>query len=255
VRERPRVSVVAPVFNNRDHLSLCIESLLGQRNAGPYEVILVDNGSTDGSLEIARSRPEITLLEEAKPGAYPARNTGLRAASGSIIAFTDGDCVVDPDWLETIQAAMKDPTVGALVGHCRFPRHASRALHLLGAYENAKAEYVLSQCDRRFHFGYTNNMAVRASIFDELGPFLEWKRAGDSELVHRIAARKPELRTVFSDLMRVTHMEFASSRTRAKRLNLYTRTNSKIETFEELGLAQRIGVLVHLARRTLARRA
>ena len=59
--------------------------------------------------------------------------------------------------------AMLDPTVGILIGHCRYPAGASLALRLLGAYENAKADYVVTRCAPACHFAYANNMAVRSS--------------------------------------------------------------------------------------------
>ena len=91
-------------------------------------------------------------------------------------------------------------------------------------------------------------MGVRASLFEELGLFKEWKRAADTELVHRLALARPDLRLAYRSSMRVTHMEFQRARERARRLSLYTRTNTKIETFRELGMAQRIGLLMSLFR-------
>ena len=143
---------------------------------------------------------------------------------------------------------MRDPAVAILLGHCGYPADASLALRLLGAYENAKTEYVLDRCPPAYHFAYANNMAVRASVFDELGPFEEWQRAADSELVHRLAARRPDLRPAYRRSMRVTHLEFLRARDRARRLSLYTRTNAQIATFRELGVAQRCGVLWQLLR-------
>ena len=91
-------------------------------------------------------------------------------------------------------------------------------------------------------------MAVRTSVFEKLGPFKEWKRAADSELVHRVATARPDLRLAYCPSMRIIHQEFRSARARARRLSLYTRTNSKIATFKELGVTQRVGVLLHLLR-------
>jgi glycosyltransferase involved in cell wall biosynthesis len=247
---RPLISVVVPFFNSEAHLAACIESLQSQEGvAEAYEIILIDNGSSDGSVAIARGFDGIELLTEAKTGAYAARNTGIRAASGSLIALTDADCVVDPDWLRAIVQGMEDPSVAILVGYCAYPSHASSALKLLAAYENAKAEYVLGRCPPAYQFAYANNMAVRRSVFDELGPFEEWPRAADSELVHRLAARRPDLRAVFHPAMRVTHLEFLRARDRTRRLSLYTRTNSQIATFRELGPRQRLGLLWLLLRR------
>ena len=245
--ERPSVSVVVPYFNSADYLEACLEGLAGQQGVeGTYEVILINNGSQDGAPEIAAGHPEFLNLEEATPGAYAARNTGIRAARAPIIALTDADCVAAPNWLSTIQGRMRDPQVGALIGRCHYPKSASRWLHLLGAYENAKAEYTLERLSPAHHFAYANNMAVRRAVFDELGPFLEWKRAGDSELVHRMAAERPGLRVEYVPQMEVTHLEFLRGADRARRLSLYTETNAKIETFRELGFGQRLGVLWHL---------
>lgn len=245
----PAVSVVVPFFSSEQHIEACIESLLGQRNVeGSYEIILINNRSTDASASIAKRYSSITLLEEDKPGAYAARNTGIRRARAPLVAFTDADCAADPDWLRSIQDRMRDEAIAVLVGHLRYPDNASPTLALIGAYENAKAAYVIGRCDAAYHFAYSNNMAVRASVFEELGPFKEWKRAADSELVQRLAQLRPDLRLAYCPSMRVTHLEFVRGRLRAKRLRLYARTNSKIETFRELGVAQRAGVLMALLR-------
>jgi hypothetical protein len=135
-----------------------------------------------------------------------------------------------------------------MLGRCSYPDEASWALRLLGAYENAKTDFVINRCPAANRYGYANNMAVRASVFEEVGFFLQWQRAADSELLHRLASRRPNLRPVYCRSMRVTHMEFLRARDRARRLALYTRTNSKIETFRELGAAQRLALLVFLVR-------
>jgi hypothetical protein len=147
---------------------------------------------------------------------------------------------------------MQDPTVGILLGQCSYPRNASLTLRALGAYENAKSEYVIQHCDAAHHFGYANNMAVRASVFEELGPFKEWKRAADTELVHRLESHRPDLKVAYRASMKVTHMEFMNARERLRRLSLYTHTNVKVETFREIRLSQRLGLLLHLFRRRRA---
>lgn len=249
IRETPLVSVVVPFFNSERHLAACIESLLGQENVGgPFEILLVNNGSKDSSPSIAGRYSGLTVLEESTPGAYAARNTGVQQAQAPLIAFTDADCVVAKDWLRALQDGMRDPSIAILLGHFRYPAQASSVLRLLGAYENAKTEYVINHCDPAHHFGYANNMAVRATVFENLGPFKEWKRAADSELIHRLASAQPDLRLAYSRSMRVTHMEFLQARTRVRRLSLYTHTNSKIKTFQELRFRQRLGLLWHLVR-------
>lgn len=243
-RREPLVSVVVPFHDSGGHLGACIESLLAL-DAGPGEVelIVVDNASTDDSAAIAAGFRGITVLHESTPGAYAARNTGIRVARAPIIAFTDADCTVDGDWAQAILASMADTDVGAVIGHCRYPDDATLPLKLLGAWENAKADHVTRRCPRANRFAYCNNMAVRASLFDEIGPFREWRRAADSELVHRMARERPDLEFRYDPTARITHNEFTRARDRARRLRLYTDTNQQIDGFRELGPGQRLAVL------------
>jgi len=247
--DAPRVSVVVPFFDRQKYLAACVEALLAQDDVGPIEIILVDNGSTGAAPAAIGRHPRLTLLRERTPGVYAARNTGIRHARAPIIALTDADCVADRDWLRSVCDGMQDASVGILIGECRYPAEASLALKLLAAYENAKAEYVIDRCASAYHFAYANNMAVRASVFAELGPFREWSRAADSELVHRVRSTRPDLRLAFRRSMRVTHLEFLRVRDRLTRLSLYSRTNAQIATFRELGAVHRAGVLRHMLRR------
>jgi len=245
--KRPSISVVVPFFNSKRHLAACIESLLGQEDVGvDSEIIFVNNGSTDGSASIVARYGELIVLDEQKPGAYAARNTGIRKAQAPWIAFTDADCVADRYWLRSIQEGAQNNEIAILLGQCLYPPDASFALRLLGAYENAKTAYVTRRCGSAQHFGHANNMAIRAAVFKEVGLFQEWERAADTELVHRVAARRPDLRLVYRPGMKITHMEFRSARARLRRLSLYTQTNARVETFRELSVAQRSGVLVQL---------
>ena len=241
--------MVVPFFESERTIARCIDSLQAQRDVeGRTEILFVDNGSTDASAAIVARAPGIELLTQSKPGAYAARNTGIRTARAPVIAFTDPDCVVEPGWLRSILEGMREPENAILLGHCGYPPDSSPVLRLLGAYENAKIEYVLDRCPSPHHFAYANNMAVRASVFQELGLFEEWPRAADSELVHRLARQRPDLRVSYRPTMKVTHLEFVRSRKRLGRLRLYRQTNSRIETFRELGLLRRLGVLLHMLR-------
>lgn len=245
----PRVSVVVPFRDRQRHLRACVEALVAQEDiGGAVEIILVDNGSADQGAAIAASYPDVMLVHEGRAGAYPARNAALRHVRAPIVAFTDADCVVARDWLRAVCDGMADPGVGMVVGACRYPPNASSGLAVLAAYENAKADYVINRCPPPYHFAYANNMAVRTALFAELGPFVEWARAGDTELVQRMARRRPDLRLAFNPSMRITHLEFLRLRDRLRRLSLYTQTNARIGSFRELGTARRLAVLLHLLR-------
>lgn len=249
MNDRPSISVVVPFFNSERHVAGCIESLLAQEGfETPFEVIFVNNGSTDGSASIVGRFGELIVLEERTPGAYAARNAGIRRARAPLIAFTDADCIVDRHWLRSIRDGMQHSEIAILLGQCLYPPDAPFSLRLLGAYESAKTAYVTRRCAAAHHFGHANNMAVRAAVFEELGLFKEWERAADTELVHRVASRRPDLRLSYRPSMMITHMEFRSARARVRRLRLYTQTNEQVETFRELSVAQRGAVLGQLLR-------
>lgn len=102
-----RTSVIVPVYNGAAVIDGCLRSLAEQTVAATdYEIIVVDDGSTDDTPAIlegfaARSPVRTTVVtHERNAGPAAARNAGLRAATGEVIAFTDADCEVAPDWLE-----------------------------------------------------------------------------------------------------------------------------------------------------------
>ena len=120
----PRVSVVVPVYNGDDLIAGCLASLDAQTLApGEYEVIVVDDGSGDGTREVAegfaeRARAPMRVIAQARnKGPAAARNAGIAAARAPVIAFTDADCEVDPDWLERGLAALEaDPESAGVEG-------------------------------------------------------------------------------------------------------------------------------------------
>ncbi len=115
---KPAVSVVVPAYNASRTMERCVESLLGLSGNSPaHEIIIVDNGSDDETPEILRRYPGIVMVEEkAVRGPSAARNAGVRAASGDIIAFTDADCVVTPDWLVHGVSPLADTAVCGVAG-------------------------------------------------------------------------------------------------------------------------------------------
>ena len=111
-----RAAVIVPVFNGAGTIGACIESLLALTYpASAYEIIIVENGSTDATSDIVARYP-VRLLHSAPGGAALARQRGVEATDADIIAFTDADCVVDPNWLSGLVAAFEDPEVGGAGG-------------------------------------------------------------------------------------------------------------------------------------------
>ena len=116
----PRFSVVIPAYNEAEFLGSCLDSLLAQDFRDPYEIIVVDNNSTDGTADLARSRG-VRVVPEPAPGVCAARQRGTTAARGEIVVSTDADTTFAADWLSRIDRAFReDPARVAVAGPCRF---------------------------------------------------------------------------------------------------------------------------------------
>jgi O-antigen biosynthesis protein len=117
----PRVSVVVACYNGELTLKGCLESL-ERLNYPDYDIILVDDGSTDGTAKIASAHPRVkTIRHETNLGLSVARNTGIAAATGEIIAFTDADCRADEDWLRYLIGDLLDGNFAGIGGHNFLP--------------------------------------------------------------------------------------------------------------------------------------
>jgi glycosyltransferase involved in cell wall biosynthesis len=179
-----RMSIVVPCYNEERHIRACVESLLAQDYPEDrFEILIVDNNSTDRSAEIVREYPRARLLREPIQGDFASRNRGLMESTGEVLAFTDADTAPDPDWLSNIAKTMADPKLGIIVGKLRFG--PGRALAMLEAYEEEKGSYVFSTRTPEIYFGYTCNMVVRRSLFDRLGAFPEVQRNSDIVFLRR----------------------------------------------------------------------
>lgn len=103
-RVEMKISVVIPVYNEEKHITQCIDALI-HNTRRPDEILLADGGSSDRTLMLASKFSEVTILDNPRKTAAAGRNVGIRHAKGDIIAFTDGDCVVEKNWLEEIEKA------------------------------------------------------------------------------------------------------------------------------------------------------
>jgi len=112
----PTFSVVVPVYNGADTIEACVSSLLAQDYpADLREVIVVENGSTDGTAEVVGRLP-VRLLRSELRGPAPARNGGWRAATADGVAFTDADCRPDRGWLRALAKVYANDATGAVGG-------------------------------------------------------------------------------------------------------------------------------------------
>lgn len=187
--ELPFVSVVIPVYNDGDRLLKCLKALYLQTYPySCYEVIVVDNASTENIFGVCQQFPNVKYLLEAKRGSYAARNHGVRAAKGEVIAFTDSDCVPVKSWIaEGVRSLLENPAAGIVAGHIEFFFTGSR----LTVGEYVDSIFYLRQEDyaRSHHFGATANVFTKRSVIDSVGYFNErLVSMGDREWGQRVFA-------------------------------------------------------------------
>jgi len=104
------ISLYVPCYNVEKYISRCIEAVLAQTSP-PDEILIIDDGSRDRTVELASRYPVRVIKHESNQGLAAARNTGLKSASNELVASLDADCVPEPDWLEKLAGCMDDPNV------------------------------------------------------------------------------------------------------------------------------------------------
>jgi glycosyltransferase involved in cell wall biosynthesis len=200
----PLVSVIVPVWNDLTGIEQCLAALqLQSYPNSKLQLIVVDNGSTDGSYERAQSFAGVTVLRELKPGSYAARNAGLRQAQGTYVAFLDSDCVPDRRWIEqAVTLAMRHSNLGVLAGRVNVAHSDRSSPSAAALYErmfsfNQKANAEGGTC-------ITANWLSPKAVLDSFGGFdAALKSGGDSKLSREISqAGYPVL---YSDVMIVHH--------------------------------------------------
>lgn len=223
---RPTVAVVIPTRNRAARLRLALAGVRSQRRP-PDEVVVVSDGSTDGTDDVAAGAG-VTLLRTDGVGAAGARNAGWRATSSDVVAFLDDDCVPTPGWLAALTAGLDDPSVGIAQG-ATLPEGGvgprARSIHVTsetGLYECCNIAYRRSALEDVGGFdesftvrqgrpfgedtdlawrvrrrGWATRFAADAVVRHEVTPEslkdslrAEWRRSGFVTL----AARYPELR-------------------------------------------------------------
>jgi len=174
----PKVSVVIASYNGATTLKSCLQSL-EHLNYPDYEVILVDDGSTDGTPSIVALFPRIISLRHPKNlGLSAARNTGIEAATGTIVAFTDSDCRADEDWLHYLVGDLLRSRFTGIGGHNLLPPDDSPTAAAVMVSPGGPAHVMLN--DRVAEHIPGCNMAFYRWALREIGGFNPiYRRAGD----------------------------------------------------------------------------
>jgi glycosyltransferase involved in cell wall biosynthesis len=201
---KPLVTVIVPVLG-AEGLRGCLEAL--SRQEWPperIEVLVVANGPPGPAEGAAAGLPGVRVLAEARPGSYAARNAGIAAARGSVVAFTDADCRPTPGWVAAGVARLRrEPGTGLVAGRITLTFVDPARPTAVELYESA-ASFRQEHYVRRFRFGATANVFTTAEVLRRAGPFLaEMRSLGDMEWGRRVHAAGYAV--VYADEVEILH--------------------------------------------------
>ncbi|MBE9178455.1 glycosyltransferase [Oculatella sp. LEGE 06141] len=204
--DMPSVSVVICTRDRPEPLARCLQALQTLSHP-PSEIVVVDNApASDTTRQQVAQMPGIRYVVEPRPGLSIARNTGIEHSTGEIIAFTDDDVQVHPDWIKRLQQGFHDPKVMVVTGLVLPVELDTKAQLLFEKRWGFSRGYQPLVFDQQFfeqtqhrgvpvwHIGAGANMAIRRQAFDLVGDFDERLGAGasgcseDSELWYRVLA-------------------------------------------------------------------
>lgn len=202
ILDTPFVSVIVPVYNDPSRIQSCVEALLAQTYPQDcYEVIVVDNGSTDGTVAAVRGYPVILLVESDTRSSYAARNRGLAQARGSIIAFTDSDCTPASQWIAAGVEALERRGADLVGGNVRFVASSRpTGAEIYDSLSNMQMEKNI----RERGVAKTANLFVRASVVEAVGPFPATLQSG-GDVVWTQGATSQGFKLVYAPEAEVAH--------------------------------------------------
>ena len=159
----PKISVIIPVYNGEKYLAQCIENILCQSYKN-LEIIVVNDGSTDKSAEIAKKYP-VKLLNQEKSGVYVARNLGIDCATGEYIHFMDADDLINLDYY----ANMADAIIlsDADIAFCSTINEIRKQTHLFSDRRVLVEANDKFQVTNVYEWGYCWRFLIKKSFLDE----------------------------------------------------------------------------------------
>ncbi|WP_445627132.1 glycosyltransferase [Nostoc sp. DSM 114167] len=175
--EYPKVSVIVCAYNAERTMDSCLASLK-ELNYPNYEVIVVNDGSSDRTLQITQRYDYVRLINQENKGLSVARNVGMTAATGEIVAYTDSDCMADPDWLTYLVAKFLSSGLAAVGGPNLSPPEDSLVPACVAVSPGVPTHILLSDEVAEHIAGC--NMAFRRQVLQEINGFNPiFRTAGD----------------------------------------------------------------------------
>lgn len=200
---QPFVSIIVPAYNEGKRIGKCLKSINDLKYPKEkIEIIVVDDGSQDDTLDIAR-KYSVSILKQQHLGCAAARNRGVEHAKGEIIAFIDADDICRGKWLVETVSYLIDKQIGA-VGCSHDILNVEKNDFIMISHKEKCFRHIMSP-DRTDHIG-TSGCVIRKSVFLEVGGFNpEFSAAEDTELSHKIRKKGYELILVNKPLIGVTY--------------------------------------------------
>ena len=211
------LSVIIPVYNDPSGLKDTVEGILQTRYDGEFEIVIVDNNSTDDTYDVAQSYAARhdrvhAVVEDDIQSSYAARNTGIDHATGDVLVFVDADITMEPDWLETIATEIGDEEYLTYDVEVYVPDGEDTWV----ARYNEHTSFPIQEYAENRDFGGGGCIAVRREVFEELGPFdHRLISGGDAEFGNRVAASGRKIR--FTPETQVYHPARTSLRSQMKK--------------------------------------
>lgn len=252
------ISVIIPVKNDENNIRAAVESVLNQSTRERFEVIVVNNNSTDNTVKMI-SDLKIKILKEMKPSASAVRNRGIRNAKGSLLLFTDSDCMVSKDWMNAHVDAQKsnDVVLGRMLLHPDYRKSiiAKTLEYGLLPYFDF---YLMKRGDVDFWNLYTPNLSVKKKVFDKVGLFDEdFKYAGSEDTEFGFRLRSNRIKIYYEPKAVVFHKhkkDFKSAMKRAiiagrqakflaLKINVEPRKNVLLKRFRNLLKFKKLGII------------
>jgi cellulose synthase/poly-beta-1,6-N-acetylglucosamine synthase-like glycosyltransferase len=182
------VSVIVPAYNAEKTIGKTISGLLNQDYNKKYEIIIVDDGSTDATREVVKKFKEVKLIEQEHKGPAAARNLGAKKAKGNILLFTDADCIPARNWIKNMIEPFKNKEIVGVQGTYKTLNKESLIARFAG-YEieerhkkMEKQKYI--DFIGTFSAGYRKDIFLKFNGFDESFPIASGE---DPELSFRIS--------------------------------------------------------------------
>ena len=184
----PQVSVIVPAHNAAATIDSCLNALVNQDYPkADYEVIVVDDGSTDQTYRQANAKPAVCVVRQGHLGRAAARNAGIRRAQGEIVCFTDADCFPRPDWLTALVSGLREQQADGCKGIYASVQSALVARLVQIEYED---KYDRLYAEEQIDFIDTYSAAYRREVLTANDGFDErFQVAEDQELSFRLDSR------------------------------------------------------------------